>query len=64
MTHEIICLSNPYLALRSCGDVRNVFLLSHHETLHNGMTVRPSYQGGTGWRDIHASPPTVRRQSC
>lgn len=35
MTHEIICLSNPYLALSSCGDVRNVFLLSHH---------------GTGWR--------------
>lgn len=44
MTHEIICLSNPYLALSSCGDVRNVFLLSHHETLHNGVTVRPSYQ--------------------
>lgn len=44
MTHEIICLSNPYLALSSCGDVRNVFLLPHHETLHKGVTVRPSSQ--------------------
>lgn len=65
MTHEIICLTNPHLALSSCGDVRNVFcchIMRHCTTeWQSGFPIKSV----TGWRDISESPMTRwRHQSC